>query len=122
MMFMIQYVMSEKFQLIKDNRVSACLSQKEIQMGSKAVITVVGKDAVGIINRISGVLVKYDVNILDINQAVVGEFFTMILVADISGIGERFDDLRNDLETVGKEINQQITMQHEDIFNAMHTV
>lgn len=121
-MFMIQYTMSEKLQLIKDNRVSACLSQKEIQMSSKAVITVVGKDAVGIINKISGVLVKYDVNILDINQAVVGEFFTMILVADISGIGERFDDLRNDLETVGKEINQQITMQHEDIFNAMHTV
>lgn len=91
-------------------------------MASKAVITVVGKDMVGIIHAVSGKLLDYNVNILEINQAVVDDYFTMILVADIRGIDEKFDNLKNDLTKIGEKMNQTIIMQHEDIFNAMHNI
>lgn len=91
-------------------------------MNSKAVITVVGKDMVGIIHKVSGKLLDYNVNILEINQAVVDDYFTMILIADVTGIDEKFDEFKKDLEKIGAEMGQTIMIQHEDIFNAMHNV
>lgn len=91
-------------------------------MNSKAVITVVGKDMVGIIHKVSGKLLDYNVNILEINQAVVDDYFTMILIADVTGIDEKFDEFKKDLEKIGAEMGQTVMIQHEDIFNAMHNV
>lgn len=88
----------------------------------KAVITVVGKDTVGIIYRVSEKLFKYKLNILDINQSVVSEYFTMIMLVDISEIGEKFEQLCEEFDELGKELNQKIIVQHENVFNAMHQI
>ncbi|MGP1567725.1 MAG: ACT domain-containing protein, partial [Peptoanaerobacter stomatis] len=58
-----------------------------------AVVTVVGKDMVGIIHKVSGKLLEHNLNILDINQSVVGDYFTMIMLIDITNIGENFEKL-----------------------------
>ena len=88
----------------------------------KAVVTVVGKDMVGIIHKISGKLLEYNLNILDINQSVVGEFFTMIMLVDISSIGDSFERFCNEIDEIGKQMRQKIMVQHENLFNAMHTI
>ena len=88
----------------------------------KAVVTVVGKDMVGIIHKISGKLVEYNLNFLDINQSVVGEFFTMIMLVDISSIGDSFEKFCNEIDEIGKQMGQKIMVQHENLFNAMHTI
>ena len=88
----------------------------------KAVVTDVGKDMVGIIHKISGKLLEYNLNILDINQSVVGEFFTMIMLVDISSIGDSFEKFCNEIDEIGKQMGQKIMVQHENLFNAMHTI
>ena len=87
-----------------------------------AVVTVVGKDMVGIIHKVSGKLLEHNLNILDINQSVVGDYFTMIMLIDITNIGENFEKLCNEFDEIGKEIGQKIIIQHENLFNAMHTI
>ncbi len=91
-------------------------------MISKAIITVSGKDTVGIIHAITGKLLDYNANVLEINQVVVSDYFTMILIADITGISDKFDELKRDLIKVGKAINQEVMVQHEDIFDTMHNI
>ena len=88
----------------------------------KAVVTVVGKAMVGIIHKISRKLLEYNLNILDINQSVVGEFFTMIMLVDISSIGDSFEKFCNEIDEIGKQMGQKIMVQHENLFNAMHTI
>ena len=88
----------------------------------KAVITVTGKDTVGIIAEVAGVCAKRNVNILDITQSVLGDIFAMVMFADITHSAIPFRDLQSELETLGREIGMQIMAVHEDIFNAMHTV
>ena len=87
-----------------------------------AVVTVVGKDMVGIIHKVSGKLLEHNLNILDINQSVVGDYFTMIMLIDITNIGENFEKLCSEFDEIGKEIGQMIIIQHENLFNAMHTI
>ena len=87
-----------------------------------AVVTVVGKDMVGIIHRVSGKLLEHNLNILDINQSVVGEFFSMIMLIDITNIGDKFGKLCTEFEELGEELGQKIIIQHENLFNAMHTI
>ena len=88
----------------------------------RAVITVSGRDTVGIIAKTSAVLSRHSVNILDITQSVLGDIFAMVMFADISACSVPFRDLQNELEALGQEIGVQIMAVHEDIFNAMHTV
>ncbi len=88
----------------------------------RAVITVIGHDTVGIIAKTAAVLSRHNVNILDINQSVLGDIFAMVLFADISAAAIPFRDLQNELEALGREMGLQIMAVHEDIFNAMHTV
>jgi len=88
----------------------------------KAVITVTGKDKVGIIARICTALAANNVNILDINQTILQEYFTMIMLVDLSGSSRPFDALKEFMIEQGKEIGVVVTMQHEDIFNAMHEI
>ena len=86
----------------------------------KGIITVVGKDSVGIIAKICNVLSENDVNILDISQTIVGGYFNMMMVVDLSKMKCTFHHLAEILETEGEGGGVVVRLQHEGIFNAMH--
>ena len=88
----------------------------------KAVLTVIGKDKVGIIANVSNLLFEKDANILDISQTIMHEFFTMVMLVDLSHINISSRELTELLITMGKELKVSIKMQHEDVFNSMHLV
>ena len=87
------------------------------------MITVLGKDRVGIVAEISGVLYQNNVNILDINQKILGEeIFAMIMLVDISLCKVSFAELKEKLEEKGQELGLKVMTQHEDIFKFMHRI
>lgn len=88
----------------------------------KAVITVVGKDTVGILATVSGKCAEYNVNINEVSQSVLQEMFCMIMVCDISKISIPFGEFATKLSDMGKEIGMSIHAMHEDIFNSMHRI
>ena len=88
----------------------------------KTIITVVGKDTVGLIARICNYLADNQVNIEDISQTIVQGYFNMIIVADISSSSKSNAEMAKELEKVGEEIGVVIHCQHEDIFNMMHRI
>ncbi len=88
----------------------------------KAVITVTGKDTVGIIADVANVCATHSANILDITQSVLGEYFAMIMLADIDNLKIGFSDFVDLLSALGKEKNLVIHTMHEDIFNTMHHI
>ena len=88
----------------------------------RAVITVVGKDAVGIIADVSNVLKRRSANIVDITQSGLQDLFAMIMLADISKLEGDFIELADDLSALGKELGLDIRVMHEDIFNSLHRI
>ncbi len=88
----------------------------------KAVITVVGKDKVGIIAKISEVLATHHANIVDISQTILQDYFTMIMIVDLKSINIMFKELKEELDKVGKSLELSINIQHENIFKSMHTI
>ncbi len=88
----------------------------------KAVITVIGRDKVGIIAAVSKVLADDGINILDISQTIMQNVFTMIMLVDISGASDNFSDMAKRLEQVGEGLGLSIRIQREDIFNSMHRI
>ncbi len=88
----------------------------------KIIITVVGKDTVGIIAKVCTYLAENSVNILDISQTIVQDYFNMMMIADISDSLKDFGTLAEELELVGEEIGVLIKLQHEDIFQKMHRI
>ena len=88
----------------------------------KAIVTVVGKDQVGIIAAVCVELAKYNVNVLDISQTVMQGYFTMMMAVDVSGCSIPLAQLAKVMEEKGKEMNLSIRLQREDIFEAMHRV
>ena len=88
----------------------------------RAIVTVIGKDQVGIIASVCALLAEHKVNVLDISQTVMQEYFTMIMLVDASDVGVPFADLVTLLEQKGQEMNLSIRIQREDIFNAMHRI
>ena len=88
----------------------------------RAIVTVVGKDRVGIIANVCNLLAKYQVNVLDISQTVLQGYFTMIMMVDVSAAQVPFKELAALLEEEGKKRNLSIRAQREDIFNAMHRI
>lgn len=88
----------------------------------RAVITVLGKDRVGIIAGVSNILAQSNVNILDITQTIMQDVFTMITLVDISKCTIPFHNLSESLENKGVELGLKIQIQHEDIFNSMHRI
>ena len=88
----------------------------------RAIVTVIGKDQVGIIARVCALLSQQGVNVLDISQTILQEYFTMIMLVDASGATVPFARLREDLAQAGKERSLDIRIQREDIFNAMHRI
>ncbi len=88
----------------------------------KAVITVTGKDSVGIIAKVSTECAKYDANIVDISQSVLSDYFAMIMLADIDELKVPFSEFVDILSCVGQERGLAINVMHEDIFNTMHHI
>lgn len=88
----------------------------------KAVITVIGKDQVGIIAAVSAKCAEYDVNILEITQSVLDRYFAMIMIADIDALKSNFSAFSDALSALGKEKCLEIRCMHEDIFDSMHTI
>lgn len=88
----------------------------------KAVISVTGRDSVGIIAQVSSMCARYGVNILDISQTVLKGYFSMLMVADIDSITIPFTEFVDKMDTHGKESNLYIRTMHEDIFNSMHKI
>ena len=88
----------------------------------KAVITVVGQDAKGIIAKVSAKCAEVGGNITEISQSVLEEYFAMIMVVDISDINVPFAQLVDDFDALGKENGLDIRTMHEDIFNSMHRI
>ena len=91
-------------------------------MENKVIITVVGKDTVGIIARICTYLADNGVNVLDITQTIVQGFFNMMMIVDINSASKSFGEIQKDLETLGEEIGVQIKAQKEAIFDEMHRI
>jgi ACT domain-containing protein len=88
----------------------------------RSVLTIIVKDKVGIIANVAGVLAENNANILDINQTVMQEYFTMIMLVDVSEISIDLVDLKHKLEKIGKEMGLSVRLQREDIFNKMHEI
>jgi ACT domain-containing protein len=88
----------------------------------RAIITIIGSDRVGIIAGIANVLADANVNILDISQSVIREFFTMIMMVDLAGAAVSFHALSERLQHKGEELSVRVEIQREEIFKAMHRV
>ena len=87
---------------------------------NKAVVTVVGKDTIGIIAQVSAVLARQEVNILDISQTVLSGMFNMMMIVDISL--SRFEAIEEELAKLAEEKGLQIRIQRSEIFDAMHRI
>jgi len=88
----------------------------------KAIISVTGKDSVGIIAKVSAVCADYNANIMEITQSVLHEYFAMIMLCDITDLSISFSDFSDKLTELGKASGLEIHAMHEDIFNSMHRI
>lgn len=88
----------------------------------RAIITVVGKDSVGIIAGVCTYLAEKNVNILDISQTIVQEYFNMMMIVDVSSLNIDFEEFAGNIEEIGKKLGVVIKTQREDIFNMMHRI
>lgn len=86
----------------------------------KAVVTVIGKDMVGILAKVSAVCAEANTNVIEVSQSVLQDYFAMIMIIDISEMNCKIDELQNNLEAKTKGMT--IHVMHEDIFNSMHRV
>ena len=88
----------------------------------RAVITVKGKDGVGIIAKVSKLMADSDINIMDISQTTADSEFFMIMLIDTKKSKKEFAEIASDLKALGKEINQSINLSNEKLFNSMHRI
>ncbi|WP_349582886.1 ACT domain-containing protein [Leuconostoc citreum] len=89
---------------------------------AKAVVTVIGKDKPGIIAGVSNTLAEHNINILDVSQTIMSDIFTMSMLINLEKLDEEYNKLQDDLNGLGKQLNVEIHMQREEIFNAMSRV
>jgi ACT domain-containing protein len=88
----------------------------------RAIITVIGKDRKGIIAGISTELANAGINILDISQTIMQEYFVMIMLVDLASVTDDFNVIQEKLERKGRELSVQVKIQREEIFQAMHQI
>ena len=88
----------------------------------KTIITVVGKDTVGIIPKVCTYLAENQINILDISQTIVNDYFNMMMIADMSQATKSVSEVSDELDKLGEEIGVIIKCQREEIFNSMHRI
>ncbi|MCR5451076.1 MAG: ACT domain-containing protein [Lachnospiraceae bacterium] len=89
---------------------------------NRTIISVVGKDTVGIIARVCTYLSNNQINVLDISQTILSGFFTMMMIVDLSGSDKAFEEVQKELTQIGEEIGVDIKCQREEIFEMMHRV
>ena len=89
---------------------------------NRTIITVVGKDTVGIIAKVCTYLAEKDVNILDISQTIVQEYFNMMMIVDMGKMNTSFETVADEHDELGKSIGVQVKCQREEIFNMMHRI
>ena len=88
----------------------------------KAVITVIGKDMVGILAKVSAVCAESNVNVLEVTQSILQDLFAMVMMVEISEASIPFAEFSDQLSELGKSLNLKIHTMHEDIFNSMHKI
>jgi ACT domain-containing protein len=88
----------------------------------KIIITVLGKDTVGIIAKVCTYLAGSNINILDINQTIVQDYFNMMMIADMGGTDKPLETVMEDLDRIGNEIGVKVRVQREEIFTSMHRI
>ena len=86
----------------------------------KCIVTVLGKDTVGIVAKVCTYLAENKINILDISQTIVQGYFNMMVIADVTDLDKDFTALCDEMETLGQEIGVNIRCQREEIFEKMH--
>lgn len=88
----------------------------------RAVITVIGKDMIGILAKVSGECAEHGINVLEVTQSILQDMFAMIMMVDISKSDIDFTEFSDKLGKMGSDMGLSIHAMHEDIFNAMHTI
>ena len=88
----------------------------------RAVVTVIGKDTVGILHKVSGICAEYNVNVIEVTQSVLQDMFAMVMLVEIDKSTLGFNALSEKLEKVGEESKTKVHIMHEDIFNSMHKI
>ena len=88
----------------------------------RTVISVIGKDTVGIISKVSAVCAECGANIIDITQSVLDDMFVMVMLTDIEGLSCSFGEYKTRMSDLGKELSLDIHVMHEDVFNSMHRI
>ena len=88
----------------------------------KTIVSVIGKDDVGIISKVSSVCAECNANIVDITQSVLQDMFVMVMLTEIKDLACSFSDFSKKMQELGKEKNLDIRVMHEDIFNSMHRI
>lgn len=88
----------------------------------KAILTVIGKDKVGIIAGVSVELEKLNINIVDVNQTIMDEYFTMIMILDFKNVNTSFEEAKKLLLSKGNKLGVDVKIQREEIFKVMHTL
>ena len=89
---------------------------------NKSIITVVGKDTIGIIARVCTYLAENNVKILDISQTIVQEYFNMMMIVDMSAINKPFEQIATEMSSLGETMGVQVKCQREEIFDKMHRI
>lgn len=92
------------------------------QQGNRIIVTVIGQDKVGIIAKVATILAENSINILDISQTIMQEFFAMVLIADMEKSNLSFENLKEKLNNLGQELGLKIDAQHEDVYRYMHRI
>ena len=88
----------------------------------RAVITVIGKDTVGILAKVTGICAEQGVNVMDVTQTIMQDLFAMTMLVDVTALKIEFGEFSDKLKALGKDMNLQIHVMHEDIFNSMHRI
>lgn len=88
----------------------------------RSVITVVGKDMVGILSKVSTLCAENKVNVIEVSQTILQDMFCMIMLVDLSECNLKFGDFSDKLSKIGQEMNLSVHTMHEDIFNSMHKI
>ncbi|MGI6754951.1 MAG: ACT domain-containing protein [Atopobiaceae bacterium] len=98
------------------------MAGSETQAKDRAIVAILGNDRAGIVAAATVALAKADVNILNISQTIMNGIFTMSMEVDLTQANKSFAEIQEDLDNVARELNLQITIQREDVFNYMHRV
>lgn len=107
---------------IRENTAKALNSENGGIINMRAVITVIGKDMVGILAKISTECCNHNINVLEVTQSILQDMFAMIMMVDISKSDIPFTEFSDMLNKIGGDMGLSIHAMHEDIFNAMHTI